>query len=372
MKMNPDPPDCAQPSEALPNDPAERLTVCMQQLHRLVSDRIMGILQSELQGEDVSFTQMTALYKVRAFAPISSTLLSEHLGVSLPATSQLIQELVSRELMERRANPENRRERLPASATRATVLIVRERAMMGAYTQCSARSVPRRSTALNRPSPPSFSKPGSFRRGPPPSPTAPNPTRISPEPTRRPYDPSRTTANSTRLEDRINYAEVLPQGTKVLILVGTLLGLFLAALDQTIVSTSLPRIIGDLNGLNLYSWVTTAYLLASTAMVPIYGKLSDIYGRKAVLLFGIVVFLIGSALCGIAGEPWFGNLFGGGMMQLIIFRGLQGFRGRCPDLGGLFHYRRHLRARRTRRVAGLFGAVFGISAASSGLCWAAS
>ena len=122
-------------------------------------------------------------------------------------------------------------------------------------------------------------------------------------------------------QGHINYAEVLPQGTKVLILVGTLLGLFLSALDQTIVSTSLPRIIADLNGLNLYSWVTTAYLLAGTAMVPIYGKLSDIYGRKPVLLFGITIFLIGSALCGMAGEPWFGNLFGGGMMQLIIFRG---------------------------------------------------
>ena len=64
--------------------PAERLTACMQQLHRLVSDRIMGTLQSALQGEDVSFTQMTAMYKVRAFAPISVTLLAEHLGVSCP------------------------------------------------------------------------------------------------------------------------------------------------------------------------------------------------------------------------------------------------------------------------------------------------
>ena len=136
MKMNPDPPDCAQPSEALPSDPAERLTVCMQQLHRLVSDRIMGILQSELQGEDVSFTQMTALYKVRAFAPISLTLLSEHLGVSLPATSQLIQELVSRELMERRENPENRREKLLALSDKGQqFLSVREKAMMGAYSE---------------------------------------------------------------------------------------------------------------------------------------------------------------------------------------------------------------------------------------------
>ncbi|GAA4019457.1 hypothetical protein GCM10022631_35990 [Deinococcus rubellus] len=130
-----DPPLCALPDHD-PNDPAERLTFCMQQLHRLVSDRIMGILQSELQGEDVSFTQMTALYKVRAFAPISLTLLSEHLGVSLPATSQLIQELVRRELMERRENPENRREKLLALSDKGQqFLYIREKAMMGAYSE---------------------------------------------------------------------------------------------------------------------------------------------------------------------------------------------------------------------------------------------
>ncbi|GGQ97024.1 hypothetical protein GCM10008957_06670 [Deinococcus ruber] len=108
----------------------------MQQLHRLVSDRIMGTLQSSLQGEDVSFTQMTAMYKVRAFAPISVTLLAEHLGVSLPATSQLIQELVRRELMERRENPDNRREKLLALSEKGQqFLSIKERAMVGAYTE---------------------------------------------------------------------------------------------------------------------------------------------------------------------------------------------------------------------------------------------
>ncbi len=146
VTSNLDPPRCAAPAHD-PNDPAERLTVCMQQLHRLVSDRIMGTLQSELQGEDVSFTQMTALYKVRAFAPIRLTLLSEHLGVSLPATSQLIQELVRRELMERRENPENRREKLLALSDKGQqFLSVREKAMMGAYREVFGQVSPEKIT----------------------------------------------------------------------------------------------------------------------------------------------------------------------------------------------------------------------------------
>ena len=162
-------------------------------------------------------------------------------------------------------------------------------------------------------------------------------------------------------EGRINYAEVLDFPTKRLILIGTLLGLFLAALDQTIVSTAMPRIAKDLNGLNLYAWVTTIYLLASTAMVPIYGKLSDIYGRKPILMFGIVVFLLGSALCGMAGEPWFGGAFGGGMMQLIVFRGIQGFGGAALT-SVAFSIIADIFAPADRgRYQGLFGAVFGLS-----------
>lgn len=162
-------------------------------------------------------------------------------------------------------------------------------------------------------------------------------------------------------EGRIDYAETLDFPTKRLILIGTLLGLFLAALDQTIVATAMPRIAQDLDGLNLYAWVTTIYLLASTAMVPIYGKLSDIYGRKRILMFGIVVFLFASALCGMAGEPWFGNAFGGGMMQLIVFRGLQGFGGAALT-SVAFSIIADIFAPADRgRYQGLFGAVFGIA-----------
>ena len=101
----------------------------------------------------------------------------------------------------------------------------------------------------------------------------------------------------------------------------------LSALDQTIVATAMPRIIAELNGLALYSWVTTAYLLSSTVMVPIWGKLGDLFGRKPVLLAGILIFLAGSWLSGLSGE--FGDLplIGGGMVQLIVFRAIQGIGG---------------------------------------------
>ncbi|HUX19787.1 MAG TPA: MDR family MFS transporter [Spirochaetia bacterium] len=112
--------------------------------------------------------------------------------------------------------------------------------------------------------------------------------------------------------------------TKILTLVGVLLALFLGALDQTIVATSLPRIVQDLKGVSRYAWVATSYLLTSTVFVPIYGKLADIYSRKAIELWSIGVFLVGSFLCGLAGEFGTLPLLGDGMNQLIIFRGLQG------------------------------------------------
>ena len=97
--------------------------------------------------------------------------------------------------------------------------------------------------------------------------------------------------------------------------------LMLAALDQTIVATALPRIVSDLGGLTQYSWVFTAYMLASTVTVPLYGKLGDVYGRRPLLLIAICVFLVGSALCGLAQ----------GMTQLVVFRAIQGI-----GAGGLF------------------------------------
>ncbi|GAA2664424.1 MDR family MFS transporter [Nonomuraea recticatena] len=100
----------------------------------------------------------------------------------------------------------------------------------------------------------------------------------------------------------------------MLLLLAVLGGMFLAMLDQTIVGTALPQITADLGGTGLYTWVVTAYLLTSTVTVPLYGRLSDQYGRKPLLLIGVVVFLAGSALCGLAQD----------MPQLIAFRALQG------------------------------------------------
>jgi EmrB/QacA subfamily drug resistance transporter len=107
-------------------------------------------------------------------------------------------------------------------------------------------------------------------------------------------------------------------------LLGVLLALFLGALDQTIVATALPKIVEELHGLTRYTWTATAYMLASTVMVPIYGKLSDMYSRRNIELAAVALFLTGSTLCGMAGQ--FGPLpvLGDGMSQLILFRGIQG------------------------------------------------
>jgi EmrB/QacA subfamily drug resistance transporter len=130
-----------------------------------------------------------------------------------------------------------------------------------------------------------------------------------------------------------------------------LLVLFLASLDQTIVSTALPTIVGDLGGITKLSWVVTAYLLASTVVGPIYGKLGDLYGRKIVLQAAIVIFLVGSALCGISQN----------MTELIAFRALQGLGG-----GGLFVVTIAvvgdiIPPRDRGRYQGFFGGVFGVS-----------
>jgi EmrB/QacA subfamily drug resistance transporter len=143
----------------------------------------------------------------------------------------------------------------------------------------------------------------------------------------------------------------LSQRTKFEILGAIMLGLFLGALDQTIVGPVLPTIVTQLHGADLYTWVVTVYLLTSTVSVPIYGKLSDLYGRKQLLVGGIVLFLIGSALSGLSQEMW----------QLILFRGIQGlgagalFPISLAVIGDLFS------PAERGKYQGLFGLVFGVS-----------
>ena len=137
----------------------------------------------------------------------------------------------------------------------------------------------------------------------------------------------------------------------LVIMSGLMLGMFLAALDQTIVATALPTIVGDFHRSNLLSWVITAYLLASTASTPLWGKAGDLYGRKRIFQLAIVVFLVASALCGASQN----------MFELIAFRGLQGIGG-----GGLLSLAFAIVGdvippRERGRYQGYFGAVFGVS-----------
>jgi len=126
---------------------------------------------------------------------------------------------------------------------------------------------------------------------------------------------SATTADQSSREGALTHRQVLT------ILTGLLLGMFLAALDQTIVATAIRRIGDDLNGLSVQAWVTTAFLITSTITTPLYGKLSDIYGRKPLFLIAIAVFILGSALCGLSSS----------MYMLAAFRAFQGL-----GAGGLF------------------------------------
>src|SRR5690606_25949429 len=148
---------------------------------------------------------------------------------------------------------------------------------------------------------------------------------------------------------------------RTLTFVGVLLALFLGALDQTIVSTALPRIVEDLRGVERYAWVATAYLLDSAAMVPCYGRLAALVSRRPIELWAIVLLLGGAMLCGLAGE--FGPLpvLGDGMNQLIAARALQGLGG-----AGLFAMAFIVIAdlfppRERGKYQGFVGAVFGVA-----------
>src|ERR1700759_3352966 len=160
---------------------------------------------------------------------------------------------------------------------------------------------------------------------------------------------------STNLNPSSTPAEISASavtGRRLWLIVGALMtGMLLAALDQTIVATALPTIVGDLGGASHLSWVVTAYLLASTASTPLWGRLGDRYGRKRFSKAAIVIFLAGSALAGASQS----------IVELIAFRGLQGLGGGGLIIGAQTIIGDVVAPRNRGRYQGMFGAVFAVA-----------
>lgn len=144
------------------------------------------------------------------------------------------------------------------------------------------------------------------------------------------------------------------------VLVGLMIAMMLAMLDNMIVSTALPRIVGEFGEINHFTWVVTAYVLGTTVSTPIWGKLGDIYGRKTTFLTSIVIFLVGSALCGMSGSPVMGGTEDG-MIQLIAFRALQGLGGGGLLVGVMATIGDLVSPRERGRYQGLFAAIMALA-----------
>src|SRR6185437_8924531 len=159
-----------------------------------------------------------------------------------------------------------------------------------------------------------------------------------------------TAATATVADSETGSALVSPQ-RRNLIFVAVLLGMFLAALDQTIVATALPTVVADLGGAGHQSWVVTSYLLASTVVTAVVGKLGDLYGRKSVFVVAVSFFLLGSILCGLAGS----------MTMLVASRALQGIGGGAIMVTATAVIGEVIPLRERGRYQGALGAVFGVT-----------
>jgi EmrB/QacA subfamily drug resistance transporter len=142
------------------------------------------------------------------------------------------------------------------------------------------------------------------------------------------------------------------KSTKInLVVAGLLLGIFVGALDQTIVATAMPTVVSELGGFETFVWVFSAYMISMVIATPIFGKLSDIYGRKMFFQIGLVIFLVGSVLCGLATN----------MTELIVFRAIQGIGGGALMPIAFAVIFDIFPPEKRGKMNGLFGAVFGLS-----------
>ncbi len=141
------------------------------------------------------------------------------------------------------------------------------------------------------------------------------------------------------------------EGNRKLLLIGLIIAMFFSALDGTIVGTAMPKIVGDLGGLSMMTWLTTAYLLTSTTVVPIAGKLADLLGRRSVYIAGLVIFMAASALCGIAHN----------MTELIIYRGIQGIGGGVMMPMAMIVIGDMFTGKERAKFQGVFGGIYGLA-----------
>src|SRR5579884_156857 len=154
-----------------------------------------------------------------------------------------------------------------------------------------------------------------------------------------------------RQTERDIHTQGLSQTRRVLVAIAIMIGMFLAALDATAVSTAMPTVVSSLGGLSIYSWVFSAYILTSTVTLPLWGRFSDIYGRRVFYIIGVALFLFGSALSGQSTS----------MVELIIFRAIQGLGGGALLTLGMIIIGDVFSLRERAKIQGLFGGVWGLS-----------